>query len=161
ACGIAAEANGRTNAAGFGVALVTTGPGATNVLTPVAGAWIESLPMLVISGQVKRPDALRGRPLRQSAVQEAAVVAMVKPVTKYAVTIPRPEDARYCFEEAIWHMRNGRAGPVWLDVPLDVQAAPIDPATLVGFEPPAKTLAKTDLTPAMDKLAGILAQARR
>lgn len=161
ACGIAAEANGRTNAAGFGVALVTTGPGATNVLTPVAGAWIESLPMLVISGQVKRPDALGGRPLRQSGVQEVDVVAMVKPVTKYAVTIPRPEDVRRCFEEAIWHMRNGRPGPVWLDVPLDVQAAPIDPAMLVGFEPPATALAKTDFAAAMDKLAGILAQARR
>lgn len=161
ACGIAAEANGRTNTAGFGVALVTTGPGATNVLTPVAGAWIESLPMLVISGQVKRPDALRGRPLRQSGVQEVDVVAMVKPVTKFAVTIPSPEDTRRCFEEAIWHMRNGRPGPVWLDVPLDVQAAPIDPATLVGFEPPAKALAKTNLAAAMDKLAGILAQARR
>ncbi len=161
ACGIAAEANGRTNAAGFGVALVTTGPGATNVLTPVAGAWIESLPLLVISGQVKRSDALRGRSLRQSGVQEVDVVAMVKPVTKYAVTIPSPEDARRCFEEAIWHMQNGRPGPVWLDVPLDVQAVLIDPATLVGFEPPAEALAKPRLTAATDKLAGMLAKATR
>ena len=68
ACGIAAEANGRTSSTGFGIALITTGPGATNVLTPVAGAWIESLPLLIISGQVKRPDSLRGRPLRQSGV---------------------------------------------------------------------------------------------
>ncbi len=161
ACGIAAEANGRTNVAGFGVALVTSGPGATNVLTPVAGAWIESLPLLVISGQVKRPDALRGRPLRQSGVQEVDVVAMVKPVTKYAVTIPSPEDARRCFEEAIWHMKNGRAGPVWLDVPLDVQAAPIDPKTLSGYEPPAEYSAKPDLSKEILKLTHMLAKADR
>ncbi len=161
ACGIAAEANGRTNAAGFGVALVTTGPGATNVLTPVAGAWIESLPLLVISGQVKRPDALRGRPLRQSGVQEVDIVSMVKPVTKYAVTISSPEEARRCFEEAIWHMRNGRAGPVWIDVPLDVQAAPIDPLKLVGFEPPAVASQKKDFLEAIAQLQSILSNAKR
>lgn len=139
ACGIAAESNGRTNAAGFGVALVTTGPGATNILTPVAGAWIESLRLLVISGQVKRADALRGRPLRQGGVQEVDVVAMVRPVTKYAVTVQDPADIRCHLEEALWHMREGRPGPVWLDVPLDVQAAPVDPATLAAFVPPAGT----------------------
>ena len=117
ACGIAAEAYGRTHHCGFGVAMVTTGPGATNVLTPVAGAWIESLPLFILSGQVKRPDALRGRPLRQSGVQEVDVVSMVQPITKYAVTVDSPENARKCFEEAIWHMQNGRPGPVWLDVP--------------------------------------------
>ena len=136
ACGIAAEAYGRTHECGFGVAIVTTGPGATNVLTPVAGAWIESLPLFILSGQVKRPDALHGRPLRQSGVQEVDAVSMVKPITKYAVTIDSPENTRKYFEEAIWHMRNGRPGPVWLDVPLDVQAAPIDPDTLDGFIPP-------------------------
>lgn len=133
ACGIAAEAFGRTSDAGFGVAVVTTGPGATNIVTPVAGAWIESLPLLVISGQVKRPDALNGRPLRQSGVQEVDIISIVKPITKYAVTISKPEDTRKCFEEAIWLMKNGRAGPVWLDVPLDVQAAPIDPNKLEGY----------------------------
>jgi acetolactate synthase-1/2/3 large subunit len=68
ACGIAAEAYGRTHRSGFGVAMVTTGPGATNVLTPVVGAWIESLPLFILSGQVKRSDALRGRPLRLSLI---------------------------------------------------------------------------------------------
>lgn len=136
ACGIAAEANGRTNAAGFGVALVTTGPGATNVLTPVAGAWIESLPLLIISGQVKRKDRLNGRPLRQSGVQEVDVVAMVKPVTKYAVTVEEPTQIRFHLEQALWAMRDGRSGPVWLDIPLDVQAALINPDELSGFTPP-------------------------
>jgi acetolactate synthase-1/2/3 large subunit len=160
ACGIAAEAYGRTNQAGFGVAIVTTGPGATNVLTPVAGAWIESLPVLVLSGQVKRPDALRGRPLRQCGVQEVDVISMVKPVTKFAVTVDSPENVRKCFEEAIWHMKNGRPGPVWLDVPLDVQAAPINPQDLVGFEPPLDQAA-TDLSIALDKLNVLLSKSKR
>jgi len=93
---------------------------------------------MVISGQVKRADALAGRSLRQGGVQEVDIVSMVGSVTKYAFTIPTPELARRCFEEAIWHMRNGRPGPVWLDVPLDVQAAQIQPQTLVGFDPPVQ-----------------------
>jgi acetolactate synthase I/II/III large subunit len=160
ACGIAAEAYGRTHKSGFGVAMVTTGPGATNVLTPVAGAWIESLPLFILSGQVKRPDALRGRPLRQSGVQEVDVVSMVKPVTKYAVTVDSPENIRKCFEEAIWHMREGRPGPVWLDVPLDVQAAPIDPEKLVGFESPPKN-SKANFVNALTGVQELLSKAKR
>ena len=160
ACGIAAEAYGRTHDCGFGVAMVTTGPGATNVLTPVAGAWIESLPLFILSGQVKRPDALRGRPLRQSGVQEVDVVSMVKPITKYAVTVDSPENVRKCFEEAIWHMRSGRPGPVWLDVPLDVQAAPIDPDTLVGFESPNTDL-DSDVSQELIKLNQLLSESKR
>jgi acetolactate synthase-1/2/3 large subunit len=160
ACGIAAEAYGRTHDCGFGVAMVTTGPGATNVLTPVAGAWIESLPLFILSGQVKRPDALRGRPLRQSGVQEVDVVSMVKPVTKYAVTVDSPENVRKCFEEAVWHMRNGRPGPVWLDVPLDVQAAPMDPSGLARFEPPNDS-GKPDLSKELTQLNKLLSNSKR
>ena len=106
ACGIAAEAYGRVNPTGFGVAVVTTGPGATNILTPIAGAWIESLPLLVISGQVKRPDAINGRAIRQGGVQEVDIISVVKPITKYAVTIASPADVRKCLEEAIWQMKK-------------------------------------------------------
>ncbi len=158
ACGIAAEAYGRVRET-FGVCLVTTGPGATNVVTPVAGAWIESVPMLVISGQVKRPDLLAGRPLRQGGVQEVDIVPMVKSITKYAVTIDDPRLARYHLEKALHEMRAGRAGPVWLDVPLDVQAAQIDPQALQGFIPPSD--AKPDLAPAMLQVAALLADAER
>lgn len=133
ACGIAAEAYGRTHPIGFGVAMVTTGPGATNIVTPVAGAWIESLPLLVISGQVKRIDAINGREIRQGGVQEVDIISVVKPITKYAVTIESASDVRRCLEEALWHMKNGRPGPVWIDVPLDIQAAPINPENLVGY----------------------------
>jgi len=130
ACGIAAEAYGRTghpDNPGFGVALVTTGPGATNVITPVAGAWIDSIPMLVLSGQVKRADRLAGRPLRQGGVQEVDVIPMVKGITKYATTLDDPQQVRIQVETALQKMRSGRPGPVWIEVPLDVQGAQIDP----------------------------------
>jgi acetolactate synthase-1/2/3 large subunit len=94
--------------------------------------------MLVISGQVKRADALNGRPIRQGGVQEVDIVSIVKPITKYAVTVNRPEHVRRDLEEALWHMKNGRSGPVWLDVPLDVQAAPVNPSQLLGFVPPTE-----------------------
>ena len=158
ACGIAAEAWGRVRE-NFGVCMVTTGPGATNVITPVAGAWIESIPLLVISGQVKRPDLLAGRPLRQGGVQEVDIVPMVKSVTKYAVTIDDPQQIRYHLERALYEMRNDRAGPVWLDVPLDVQGAPIDPETLPGFTPPAAAAPKLDAE--ATRLMALIAKAER
>jgi acetolactate synthase-1/2/3 large subunit len=163
ACGIAAEAYGRTghpDNPGFGVALVTTGPGATNIITPVAGAWIDSIPLLVISGGVKRTDRLAGRPLRQSGVQEVDIIPMVRGITKYAVTLDDPSQVRVHLETALREMRSGRPGPVWIEVPLDVQAAPIDPDTLPA--PPDEV----DATPAPDpaqlaRILDLLAQAER
>ena len=151
AAAIAAEAYCRINE-NLGVAMVTTGPGATNAVTAVAGAWIESVPLLVISGQVKRADLLRGAPLRQKGVQEVDIVSVVAPITKYAVTIERPEDIRRELERAVFLARDGRAGPVWLDVPLDVQGAPIDPNTLEGWQP--------DQAPAAELDPAVLAQVR-
>jgi acetolactate synthase-1/2/3 large subunit len=135
ACGIAAEAYGRTghpDNPGFGVALVTTGPGATNVITPVAGAWIDSIPMMVLSGQVKRADRLAGRPLRQGGVQEVDIIPMVIGITKYATTLDDPLQVRVQLETALHKMRTGRPGPVWIEVPLDVQGAQIEPVELPG-----------------------------
>src|SRR5690606_20258664 len=143
AAAIAAEAYGRVNE-NLGVAMVTTGPGATNAITAVAGAWIESVPLLVISGQVKRADLLRGALLRQKGVQEVDIVSVVSPITKYAVTIERPEDIRRELEKAVFVARDGRAGPVWIDVPLDVQGAPIDAALLQGWEPEVNHSAAVD-----------------
>ena len=160
ACGIAAEAYGRTHPAGFGVAVVTTGPGATNIVTPVAGAWIESLPLLVLSGQVKRTDAINGRPIRQGGVQEVDILSVVRPITKFAVSISAPEEARRCLEEALWHMKAGRPGPVWIDVPLDVQAAPIDPSKLSGFTPPVG-LPRDDIRSAITEINQMLERAKR
>lgn len=133
ACGISAEAYGRTGAdnhPGFGVAMVTTGPGATNLITPVAGAWIDSLPLLIISGQVKSKDRLGDKPLRQSGVQEVDIIPMVRGITKYAATVVSPESIREHLEKALYLTRSGRPGPVWIEVPLDLQGALIDPVTL-------------------------------
>jgi acetolactate synthase-1/2/3 large subunit len=126
---------------GLGCCMVTTGPGGTNAVTGVAGAWLDSTPVLFISGQVKRPDrmfdALTGKPLgmRQLGVQEVDICSIVSPITKYAVTILEPNDIRYHLEKAVYLATNGRPGPVWIDVPLDVQAAPIDETALRGFDP--------------------------
>jgi acetolactate synthase-1/2/3 large subunit len=133
ACAISAEAYARVNER-IGVAMVTTGPGATNAITGVAGAWIESVPLLVISGQVKRADMLNGAPLRQKGVQEVDIVSLVRPITKYAVTIREPRDIRRELEKAVSLARKGRGGPVWIDVPLDIQGTPIDPQTLAGMD---------------------------
>lgn len=160
ACGIAAEAYGRVNPLGFGVAVVTTGPGATNILTPIAGAWIESLPLLIISGQVKRTDAINGRTIRQGGVQEVDIISVVRPITKYAVTIQSPSDARECLEQAIWQMKNGRPGPVWIDVPLDVQAAPVNPIDLVGFVPPVEAN-EAALEASIENVNAIVSKAER
>ncbi len=124
----------------LGVAMVTTGPGGTNAVTGVAGAWLDSTPSLFVSGQVKRPDRMfdtQGNPLgmRQLGVQEVDIVSIVKPITKYAVTILDPATIRYHLEKAVYLARSGRPGPVWIDIPLDVQASPVDPETLPGFDP--------------------------
>jgi len=133
AAAISAEAYARINE-NIGVAIVTSGPGATNAITAVAGAWIESVPLMIISGQVKRADMLRDAPLRQKGVQEVEIIKMVKGITKYAITVESPEEIRIEMERAAYLARSGRAGPVWIDVPLDVQGAPIDPTTLPHWQ---------------------------
>jgi acetolactate synthase-1/2/3 large subunit len=127
----------------LGVALVTTGPGGTNAITGLAGAWLDSTPCLFISGQVKRADRMfhtDGTPMgvRQVGVQEVDTISIVRPLTKYAVTIEDPQSIRYHLEKALYLAQAGRPGPVWIDIPLDVQAYPIEEAELKGFEPPAQ-----------------------
>ena len=129
AAAIAAEAYARvTN--NLGVVLVTTGPGGTNALTGVAGGWLESTPMLVISGQVKRADLRGSSGLRQRGPQELDIVSIARPVTKYAETVMDPEAIAEMLDDALNAARSGRPGPVWLDIPLDVQGAQIDPGSL-------------------------------
>jgi acetolactate synthase-1/2/3 large subunit len=125
---------------GLGFCMVTTGPGGTNAVTGVAGAWLDSTPTLFLSGQVKRPDRMfdaTGKPLgmRQLGVQEVDICSIVAPITKYAVTILEPNDIRYHLEKAVYLALHGRPGPVWIDSPLDVQATPIEEADLRAFDP--------------------------
>jgi acetolactate synthase-1/2/3 large subunit len=162
ACAIAAEAYGRTGARsnpGFGVALVTTGPGATNVVTPVAGAWLDSIPMLIISGQVKRSDRVAGRGLRQAGVQEVEVTPMIRGITKYAATVESPEMAVEVLETALTAMKSGRPGPVWIEVPLDIQGAPFSPE--LPWVVPSHRVPQPCPKVQLDQLAKRVHQARR
>ncbi len=134
ACAIAAEAYARvTN--NIGLLMVTTGPGGTNAITGVAGAYIESTPMFVVSGQVKRLDMINGQGIRQQGMQEVDIISIVKPITKYAALVDDPKLIRYHLEKALYEAKHGRQGPVWIDIPLDVQATMIDEDNLVGYEP--------------------------
>ncbi|MCX7053482.1 MAG: thiamine pyrophosphate-binding protein, partial [Proteobacteria bacterium] len=130
---IAAEGFARTSGK-FGVCLVTSGPGATNAITGLAGAWFESTPVLFISGQVKRSNMKGDLGVRQLGAQELDVVTMVGSLTKYATCLMDPLQVRRTLQEALHRMMEGRPGPVWIEVPLDVQAAEIDPEALTSFE---------------------------
>ena len=134
ACAIAAEAYARVNNS-LGLLMVTTGPGGTNALTGVAGAYIESTPVFVVSGQVKRLDMINGQGIRQQGMQELDIISVVKSITKYAALVDDPQMIRYHMERALYEATHGRKGPVWLDIPLDVQATMIDEDELTGFTP--------------------------
>jgi acetolactate synthase-1/2/3 large subunit len=135
----------------LGVCMVTTGPGATNAITGLAGAWLDSIPCLFISGQVKRanrlvpPEGVHSG-VRQMGVQEVDIVSLVKPLTKYAVTIDDPESIRFHLEKAIYLAQSDRPGPVWIDIPLDVQAIQIDESALRGFTPPPPDTTPPDVS---------------
>lgn len=136
-CTFAAESYARVSN-NLGVVCVTCGPAATNTLTGVACSWIESTPLLVITGQVKRADLAREPDLRQYGVQEVRIVDMAKPITKYSKLILDPFSIRYELEKSVYLCKFGRPGPVLLDIPVDVQAVRIDETKLVGFEPPSE-----------------------
>lgn len=133
AAAFAAEAYARLN--GIGCCAVTTGPGGTNTITGVACAWIDSIPVVFISGQVTRDTIMQGHGIRQLGVQESDIVEIVKPITKYAVTIRHASEIRFEMEKAVHIAREGRPGPVWIDIPLDIQPQLIDPAELIGHHP--------------------------
>jgi acetolactate synthase I/II/III large subunit len=137
ALAMAAEAYGRFSNR-LAVVNVTSGPGGTNTITGVYGAFVDSVGMVVLSGQVKRETTVAhtGLPLRQYGDQELDIVPIVSSITKYAAMVTEPRSIRYHLEKAIYLARTGRPGPTWLDIPLDVQAAMIDPAELdPGFDP--------------------------
>ncbi|MBR2642102.1 MAG: thiamine pyrophosphate-binding protein [Lentisphaeria bacterium] len=135
-CAIAAE--GYVRAGGkLGAVNITSGPGGTNTLTGVIGQWLDSIPVIYISGQVKFETTILSCPdlkLRQLGDQEINITDIVRPVTKYAAVVTDPTSIRYELEKALHHALNGRPGPVWLDVPLNVQGAQIDETALKGFE---------------------------
>jgi len=175
AAAMAAEAYSRLR--GFGCALVTSGPGGTNAITGVACAWVDSIPVLFLSGQVTRDTMMGGDWIRQKGVQESdivmmdglgvrqlgvqesGIVQMVGSVTKYATVVRDPTRIRYELEKAAHIARSGRPGPVWLDIPVDVQAMQIDPETLVGYRPDDDSLVHDDGD--VDRVVSMLQQAKR
>lgn len=120
------------------IVCVTSGPGGTNAITGVLGAYQDSVPMLILSGQVRYPITVEasGLRLRHFGEQEHDIVRTVRPLTKYAEMVRCPEDVLYALEKALYIMEEGRKGPVWLDVPLDVQGAEIEVENLRHFTPP-------------------------
>lgn len=140
ACAIAAEGYARYSGR-IAAVCVTSGPGGTNAITGVVGGWQDSIPMFVVSGQVKRETTVHATdvPLRQLGDQEFDIVSCVKGMTKYAVLLWESEEVLYHLEKAWYLANNGRKGPVWIDVPLDVQASVVDPDTLTKhFDPAAE-----------------------
>lgn len=119
----------------LGVAIVTTGCGGTNTITGLLGAWQDSVACMLISGQCKRKETIRnsGLALRQFGVQEADIIGLVGPITKYAVMVNKPEEIAFHLEKALYLAKSGRPGPVWLDIPLDVQGALINKKEFFHF----------------------------
>lgn len=155
AAAVAAEAYGKVTS-NLGVAMVTAGPGATNALTGLASAWVNSTPCLFLSGQVKMADRKGDTPVRQHGLQEVDIVSVVGSLTKKAVTITDPAMFLRELDEAIRLARSGRPGPVWIEVPLDVQAMMVETANS-----PAAGPAPAAPVPHVELVAAMLASARR
>ncbi|WP_297943181.1 thiamine pyrophosphate-binding protein [uncultured Campylobacter sp.] len=154
ACAIAAEGYARVSNK-IGIAYVTTGPGGTNAITGVYGAWVDSIPTMIISGQVKFQTTIASQPelnLRQLGDQEVNIIDIVRPITKYAVMITDKNSIKFHLQKAIYEAKHGRPGPVWLDVPLDIQGAMVDEADLVEFEIPEEPKFDTKIPQVLDAL---------
>ena len=144
-----------------GAALVTTGPGGTNCLTGVACCWIDSVPTMFISGQVYLDQTIKKTRLRQIGVQEIDIISMVKNFTKYSVLIKKPNEILYHLEKAYYETTNGRPGPVWIDIPADIQNAEIDINKLKRFNPPKTKKKLNKLDNQIKKIAKLLAKSKR
>ena len=134
AASIAAEGYARMNGK-LGACIVTSGPGCTNAITGTLCSWLDSVPVIVISGQVNTDMTTNytGLPLRQLGDQEFNIVESVKNITKYAVQVNDASEIRYHMEKACKLATTGRPGPVWIDIPLNIQSANIEPETLIGY----------------------------
>lgn len=141
ACAIAAESYARIHNK-IAAVCVTTGPGGTNAITGVVGGWLDSIPMLILSGQVRYDTTARytGLNIRAYGDQEYDIIKVAQHMTKYAEMVINPQDIRYCLEKALYLAQTGRPGPAWLDIPLNVQAAYVETEELRGFHPEEEQL---------------------
>lgn len=136
ACAMAAESYARIHNK-IAAVCVTTGPGGTNAITGVAGGWLDSIPMLIISGQVRYDTTARstGTGIRAMGDQEFDITRATACMTKYSEMVIDPMRIRYCLEKALYLAYSGRPGPVWLDIPLNVQGSYVETSDLIGFSP--------------------------
>ncbi|MEQ8331569.1 thiamine pyrophosphate-binding protein [Nisaea sp.] len=160
ACGMAADAYARVSKAGIGVAIATSGPGATNLITAIGCSWFDSIPVLYITGQVTRFRFKGDTGVRQIGFQETDIVPMVQPIVKYAAQVTDPAMIRFELEKALHIAKEGRPGPVLIDLPDDVQRLDIDPASLQGFSTPEHARA-SELDDSIDRILDLLAHAER
>lgn len=145
AAAIAAEAYSRLTG-NLACLCVTSGPGGTNAITGVVGGWLDSIPMLILSGQVKTQMTIascRELGLRQLGDQEFDITGTVNNMTKYCKMVQNPEEISYHLEKALYLCKEGKGGPVWLDIPLDVQGAHIDTENMIHFDPDAEGYTKS------------------
>lgn len=137
-------AEGYSRACGnIGVAMATSGPGATNFVTGIGSCYFDSIPCLFVTGQVNTYEFKFDKPTRQIGFQETDIVKIVKPITKKAELLMDEHRVRYCLQEAIYEAKNGRPGPVLLDIPLNIQRASIDVESLVSFDDGAEAKCKS------------------
>lgn len=164
ACAIAAEGYYRIHNK-LPVVCVTTGPGGTNALTGVLGAWLDSIPMLIISGQVRYETTARytGLPLRALGDQEFDITKVTGPMTKYSVMIFNAKMVKYHLQKALYLAQTGRPGPVWLDIPLNIQNAELDTEDFVEFDPRECEELLSPKTPdsVIDRIVQLVADAKR
>ena len=163
ACAIAAEGYAREKQS-LAVVNVTTGPGGLNTLNGVLGQWTDSVPVLYVSGQVRLDTTILVCPelnLRQLGDQEVQIVEVVKPLTKYATTIVSPGDIRKELEKAVYLATNGRPGPVWIDVPMNIQGATVDEETMDYFVPEESNVDLSKVESQVDEVVRLLMNAKR
>jgi acetolactate synthase-1/2/3 large subunit len=145
----------------IGVALVTVGPGAANAVSGLPGAWVDSIPVIVLVGQVRQNIIADYRVARQYGPQEANTLDMARPVTKYAASVRDPVTVRRHIDLAFEHALSGRPGPVWLEFPLDVQGANVEPAALEPYTEPQKVDGGSHLISAAAEVATLLREHER
>lgn len=148
----------------LGAVCVTSGPGSTNAVPGLAEAWVDAAPILVLSGQVQRSHTTHNvniPGLRTLGTAEINIIPIVQSLTKYAVMINEPESIRYHLEKAFYLATTGRPGPVWLDIPMDIQYAPVDPEKLKGFDLPSSSKSTVSANQEFDKVIKLLKEAKR
>ncbi len=147
----------------IGVCLTTTGPGATNAITGMIDCWVDSVPGLYISGQVQQKYLIGNLGIRQNGIQEINIIDIVSPVTKYSALVNNPQKIRWFLEKAIFEAKTGRHGPSWLDIPMDIQSALVDEASLEPFVPEPTNLPNLSKIPSstMDDVMELICQSER